>query len=400
MDAETPAEQRLLDQGLSGAVVSLEDLDEDDRVVRAEFIRDLVLHAEEGDSRGLRMRGARIHGSLDLMFVTCRWPLSFSHTTFDEEVVAERARIPGLELRDSALPGFRGRGALIDHDLSFNGSTVSGPTSLQEASIKGQLQCAGARLENPEGDALSLDGAEIAAVFLNNGFHATGEVRALGAQIKGSLECAGARLENPEGDALSLDRAEIAGVFLTEGFHATGEVGALDTVIKGPLACAGATLENPEGDALSLDRAQIAGSVFLTEGFHATGAVRALGTVIKGSLACAGATLENPDGNSLVLDRAEIRGDVFFTALFQATGVVRAPGARFGGALVCSDAKLSNSGGLALTLQHATLTRLTLRRSAISGGIDLYRVQVVTLDDDLGRQDDELAAGEAPYPSS
>src|SRR5438874_11093876 len=101
MDAQTPAEQRLLDQGLSGAVVSLEDLDEDDRVVRAEFIRDLVLHGEEGDPRGLRMQGARVHGPLDLAFVTCRWPLSFSDTTFDGEVVAERARVPRLELRDS-----------------------------------------------------------------------------------------------------------------------------------------------------------------------------------------------------------------------------------------------------------------------------------------------------------
>ena len=46
----------------------------------------------------------------------------------------------------SMLPGFRGRGALIDHDLLFDGSTVSGPTSLQRASIKGQLSCAGATL--------------------------------------------------------------------------------------------------------------------------------------------------------------------------------------------------------------------------------------------------------------
>src|SRR5438876_305143 len=131
MDAETPAEQRLFDHGLSGEVVTLEDLDDDERAVRAEFIRDLVLHAEEGDPRGLRMQGARIQGSLDLAFITCRWPLSFSDTTFDEVVVIESAHIPGLELRNSMLPGFSGRGARIDHDLLFNGSTVSGRTSLQ-----------------------------------------------------------------------------------------------------------------------------------------------------------------------------------------------------------------------------------------------------------------------------
>ncbi|SNB71338.1 hypothetical protein SAMN02746019_00015810, partial [Thermoflexus hugenholtzii JAD2] len=39
-------------------------------------------------------------------------------------------------------------------------------------------------------------------MFLDQGFHATGKVRLRGARIGGSLICRGARLENPNGDAL------------------------------------------------------------------------------------------------------------------------------------------------------------------------------------------------------
>src|SRR5919204_974977 len=103
MDAETPAEQGLLKFGVSGTVLSFKELAGADRVVRAEFIRELVLQTEDGDPRGLGIDGIRVLGSLDLAFVTCRWPLSFSHTTFDERVVIERARLPRLQISDSIL---------------------------------------------------------------------------------------------------------------------------------------------------------------------------------------------------------------------------------------------------------------------------------------------------------
>src|SRR5205809_428863 len=167
-------------------------------------------------------------------------------------VVIESAHIPGLELRNSMLPGFSGRGARIDHDLLFNGSTVSGRTSLQGASIKGWLECASATLQNPDGQALSLNGAEIAgSVFLTKNFHATGEVRALGTVIKGSLACVAATLENPDGNVLSLDGAEIGGdVFLSARFQATGAVRAPGARFGGALVCSDARLSNGAGFAL------------------------------------------------------------------------------------------------------------------------------------------------------
>jgi hypothetical protein len=48
-------------------------------------------------------------------------------------------------------------------------------------------------------------------VFLDEGFHATGAVRLLGARIQGQLSCTGARLENPNGNALSADGMTVEG---------------------------------------------------------------------------------------------------------------------------------------------------------------------------------------------
>jgi hypothetical protein len=147
------------------------------------------------------------------------------------------------------------------------------------------------------------------SVFLDQGFHATGEVRLLGARIRGQLSCRGARLENPNGDALSADGMTVeGGVFLDQGFHATGEVRLPGARIQGQLSCRGARLENPNGDALSADGMTVEGDVFLDEGFHATGAVRLLRARIRGALVCTEARFENPNGIALNLEHARLGG--------------------------------------------------------------------------------------------
>jgi hypothetical protein len=181
-------------------------------------------------------------------------------------------------------------------------------------------------------------------------------VRLLGARIQGQLSCTGARLENPNGDALSADRMTVEGdVFLHQGFHATGAVRLLGARIQGVLSCTGARLENPNGDALSADRMTVEGSVFLDQGFHATGAVRLPGARIRGQLSCRGARLENPNGNALSADGMTVEGDVFLDRGFHATGAVRLLRAHIRGALVCTEARFENPNGIALNLEHARL---------------------------------------------
>lgn len=61
----TAGEQRVVDQAPSGQLVYLSDLSDDDRVVSAEVVRRLCVGSEarEVDSRGLRVKGARILGN-------------------------------------------------------------------------------------------------------------------------------------------------------------------------------------------------------------------------------------------------------------------------------------------------------------------------------------------------
>ena len=207
---------------------------------------------------------------------------------------------------------------LNKHPGSPTGFNAAGTVQLTGARIAGQLNCSGGRFDNPGGIALIADGAEIGVgVFLNrgpadaDGFHATGEVRFPGAQIIGQFNCSGGRFDNPEGNALAVDGANIqGGARLDAGFHATGEVALRGARVRDDLNCSGGRLENPAGIALSADQAEIGKSVLLSklsgsiEGFHASGAVKLLGARIGGQLNCNGGQFHNCGGTALSLQEA------------------------------------------------------------------------------------------------
>ncbi len=201
-----------------------------------------------------------------------------------------------------------------------NGFFAAGTVQLTGARIAGQLNCCGGRFHSPGGDAFVADGAEIGVGLLlskpsddTDGFCATGVVRLLGARITGQLICAGGRFDNPGGDALVADGAEIRGsVRLDAGFHATGQVGLAGARISGDVSCSGGRFDNPEGIALSAEKAEIDDSVLLnknklsggTDGFHATGEVRLLSARIGDQLNCSGGWFENPRGTALSVQEA------------------------------------------------------------------------------------------------
>jgi hypothetical protein len=241
--------------------------------------------------KGIRIRGARIEGPLDFEGARLLHRLSLIRCAIPEGILLTDARARRIDLSGSYIRGLHADGLAVEGDLVLSG----------------------ARLENPNGDALSADRMTVEGdVFLHQGFHATGEVRLLGARIQGQLACTGARLENPNGNALSADGMTVeGGVFLHQGFHATGAVWLLGARIQGQLACTGARLENPNGNALSADGMTVEGGVFLDEGFHATGAVRLLGARIQGQLSCRGARLENPNGDALIVQRSAVEGSIF-----------------------------------------------------------------------------------------
>jgi hypothetical protein len=211
--------------------------------------------------KGIRIRGARIEGSLDFEGATLLHRLSLIRCAIPEGIVLTDARARRIDLSGSYIRGLHADGLAVEGDLVLSGLICAGEVRLLRARIRGVLSCTGARLENPNGNALSADGMTVEGdVFLRQGFHATGAVRLLGARIRGVLSCRGARLENPNGDALNADRMTVVeSVFLDEGFHATGAVRLLRARIQGRLVCTEARFENPNGIALNLEHARLGG---------------------------------------------------------------------------------------------------------------------------------------------
>jgi hypothetical protein len=368
----TPAERQLLARMADGEEADFSAPDEGqndpaqgaawgpERTIRAAFLHWLCTDAQAAacvPPKGIRIRGARIEGPLDFEGARLLHRLSLIRCAIPEGILLTDARARRIDLSGSYIRGLHADGLAAEGDLVLSGLICAGEVRLLRARIQGELRCRGARLENPNGNALSADRMTVeGSVFLDQGFHATGEVRLLGARIQGQLSCRGARLENPNGNALSADGMTVeGGVFLDRGFHATGAVRLPGARIRGQLSCTGARLENPNGDALSADGMTVEGGVFLHQGFHATGEVRLLGARIQGQLSCTGARLENPNGNALSADGMTVEGDVFLDRGFHATGAVRLLRAHIRGALVCTEARFENPNGIALNLEHARL---------------------------------------------
>jgi len=350
--------------------------------VAADLLRELLRGrvVTDPDPRGLRLRGARICGRLDLDRLSTTIGFALEDCLLDHGVTADAAHLPDLMLRRCRMSHptkivLSGEELRVDNSISLAGSVVGADTTdsaiyLLGARIGGQLLCSGATLRNPSGPALAADRLQIDGnVFLDEGFTADcagelGAIRLLGARIGGQLVCRGAILSNSTGPALYADRLETGSdVALDEGFtaHGAGELGAiclLGAHIGGQLMCSATTLSNPTGPALAADTLQTDGAVFLHEGFTADGAgelgaVRLLGANIAGPLICGGATLRNLTGPALAADGLHTDGSVSFNGSFTAEGAgelgaIGLLGAHIGGQFSCRGAILRNPSGPAL----------------------------------------------------
>ena len=151
------------------------------RTCRAAVIRDILRGrlAADPDPHGLRLRGARISGRLDLENLTTDVSLELRDCLLEEGVFARDARLASVSL-------------------------------------------AGCQLEHPDEPPLDAEGLTCRVLDLSRariiGHADAGAVRLLGAHIGGSLCCAGANLRNDSGPALSGDALQVGGsMFLAMG---------------------------------------------------------------------------------------------------------------------------------------------------------------------------------------
>ena len=184
----------------------------DSRTCRAGVIRDILRGrlAADPDPHGLRLRGARITGRLDLENLATDVHLELKDCLLEEGVLARDARLAGLVLAgchiehpaEPPLDGARltcsvlglARARVIGHAV--------GAVRLSGAQIGGRLDCAGAELSNDSGPALRADGLHVDHdVWLGDWFTARGSgddgaVDLLGAHIGGQFACTEAELSN------------------------------------------------------------------------------------------------------------------------------------------------------------------------------------------------------------
>lgn len=291
----SPAERALCESCRLGtlAVIGEERPDEetDGNRVRAALVRFLALG---GDARapvhehGVQLQGAWLSGGLDLS------------------------------------------AARVEQRLALVSCTI-GWINLVQATMK-FLDLRGSRLTaGLEGDALRCEGS----LLLRDGFHVTGEVWLFGATIGGNVECTGGRLDAGEGEALNLQGARIDGsVMLRRPFHAAGSINLRDSAIRGGVDCGGGRIDGGAQGAILADRATI-GGMALREGFQASGTVR-LNAARLGELDCGEASFDSSD-YALSCDNVRVDRVFFFRWLNGLRGAVDLSGMQV--PMLCDDAE-------------------------------------------------------------
>ena len=276
----TSVEQALVDHVGRGERLDLAPEDEavdeaamrswsDSRTCRATVIREILRGrlAADPDPHGLRLRGARIAGRLDLEGLTTDVNLDLKDCYLEEGVLARNAHLTsvllgGCQIEHPAEPPLDATrlncSVLVLDGARVVGHAEDGAVSvlLSGAHIGGSLECDGAKLRNDSGPALYADRLQVdQSMFISYGFTATGSssygvVYLVGAHISGHLDCTGADLCNDSGPALAAYSLQVGqGMYLTREFTAVGggegaAVDLTDARVGGKFLFAPARLEH------------------------------------------------------------------------------------------------------------------------------------------------------------
>lgn len=245
-------------------------------------------------SRSIELRGANIGGQL---------------------------KLDGAHLSNKRDCALNAEGAQVNGNLYCEKVQAEGEVRLTGAHIRGKLSVSGSQLTNPqdnaddERSALDADRAHIDRDFFCwHGVRIEGEVRLLGAHIGGCLSFDEAEIDNPSGDALATDGAQIYGDVTCRKLRAMGQLHISGTHIRGQLNFSEAQLDNKLMVALEASGARIDEDVLFQEPpedgsqepFRANGTLSFVSAEIGGSLIFGEAVLSRPDGDALCLFQAEV----------------------------------------------------------------------------------------------
>lgn len=377
----------------------------------------------------LRIRGAGIHGDVDLSGVVTVVTCEFESCVFERALQLRQASLPALRFRGGELPGLSANQIHVAGDIELSAHVqVLGPIHLAGARVDGSMEIVDATLHGNESVALDCDRITVGENFL------LGEPTTLGAAfrldnayIKGNLTCR-ARVSHPVDRSIDANLLRVDGnVTFERGYAcagtlrlAGGNIGgrlhftggsvskgerrdyAIDgenlTVaqnvdldgrmeIDGPiylpfaqlgaqLCLEGVRLHAPDVTALDGQGAEIKGDVFVSRNSDVQGRVDFTGANIKGDLACDHASFHNLSDKAVVAERASVGGSMFFEAS-RIWGTVDLMGAHVGGDLNCTGAQIHSSGEAILARRASIDKDVQLCTDFVAEGtIDLVRVVV------------------------
>ena len=347
-------------------------------VVRAEVIAALLLGAvpaEPGGAAGIRLRGAAVAGTLNLMGGTAAWPLVCEGCLFDAGVDLVDSSVRTVRITDSDLPAFDGTRLRLDGILDLAGSRIAGCVRLEHAKVSGQLSMRASRAGDGVGAVaaagLSVDG-DVDCTHLE----ARGGISLEAATVSGIVDLTGARIAAPDGLALVLSYATIGGKLDCPDLAVDGETRAINGRVAGALIMRAAQLRNPAGVALFAGGLQVGGGAFFNDGFYARGAFRLIGAHLAANLTIEGGTFDNPGGVAVNLERAVI-GSVHGDDL-TCHGQLSMMGARVSGDVSMTRAVLeAGEGSTALNVERAQVDgTLILQEVKALGEVSLRSIRV------------------------
>ena len=245
------------------------------------------------------------------------------------------ARIGGkLDLSGAVLAGGSGAAMVADRitlggdllldDAVGTGAAAAGTVQLTGARIAGRLSGRRLRLTNPSGPGLAAASLHVTdMVDLSRGIEVHGRgpdgaVRLVGARV-GSLSLGQARLENPDGWAVSAHYLEVGGTLYLDHVTATGGIRVSGGRLLGGLSLEGATVDGAGRGALDATRLEVGqavrldGATLRTSGDAA--AVDLRSARIAGDLELRHTTVANPGGIALRLNTATVEGRAILSTL-------------------------------------------------------------------------------------
>ncbi|HEY8547009.1 MAG TPA: hypothetical protein VIL36_18245 [Acidimicrobiales bacterium] len=373
---ERPLDELLLDAARRRVVVDLGG-----RELPADVVRALCTErAGEVDRFGIRVRNARVTGTLDLRAADVPFALDFAACDFAEAPNVEGAALHSLALRDgSRLPGLLGNGVHIRRDLDLSGADVWGAFStaastsrtaaiwLTEAEIGGRLLCIGTRVVGPADRCIQADRTRFGGnIRLLQGFVTDGELRFLAVHLDGSFDLSGARLLPKSGRAIDMAESYVGGsIFLIDdpdsesghGPEIRGRVELGHTTVSGRLFARNATLTAPPvgagthryfdrasetmlRPAVDAPRLSVVGDIELVAS-RIEGGLDLTAADVKGTVILDGLVAHNPGDRAIDLTNAGVGGDLTAVGL-RAQGSVHLSGAHIGGSMRMARAYLSH----------------------------------------------------------